>query len=244
MEWSTNFASEYERIYRDRFSKNVTEKQAAFVAKFIPPRGRVADVPCGFGRHAEALAELGYIVHGVDLYQIQEAKKRLSEKDSEVRNRITYEVGDMRTWKGHGDFDAYISLFSSFGYFSDEENERVIQNAAASVRIGGIIALDVRNPVATRIEFESNQWQIKPQTKEHFDELATYDPVSNIETIRFIVDGREIHASWKHYSPDELKAFFLKYKCAIIGMYGSYSGDSYLPLLSRRLIIIARRENG
>ena len=42
-------------------------------------------------------------------------------------------------------FDVFLSLFSSFGYFGDEENQKVLDNVGRSLKRGGALLLDLRN---------------------------------------------------------------------------------------------------
>lgn len=220
MEWNKDFAEKYQRVYGDRFSQALTDKQAAFIASLITPGGKIADVPCGWGRHSEALAKLGFIVRGVDLYNVKEKKE----------GNPTYEIADMRTWRGR-DYDAVVSLFSSFGYFSGEENEKVLENAVQSVKVGGKVIVDVLNPEMAGID--------TGYTGEH-NARTEYDPKTRLLTFRYTVDDKEIYSSFYNYSSEELQALFEKYHCPVVAMYGSFNGEPYTKS-SRRLILVGTR---
>jgi len=76
----------------------------------LAPEHRILDVGCGPGRHAIALGERGFTVHGID---ISERFVELAKRDAEqagVEGRVTFEVADARVWKADDPFDRMISL--------------------------------------------------------------------------------------------------------------------------------------
>jgi len=100
---------------------------------------RILDLACGIGRHHKYLRENGFEVFGVDLNRelIDLAKKR---------NRgfeVFYQVGDMRKIGYKEEFDVVLNWYTSFGYFSDEENKLVLKNIYRALKPSGIFILDV-----------------------------------------------------------------------------------------------------
>ncbi|MDW3178592.1 MAG: class I SAM-dependent methyltransferase [Acidimicrobiia bacterium] len=71
---------------------------------------RILDVGCGPGRHAVALGERGFRVHGIDISErfIEIARQRAA--DAGVADRVTFEVADARTFRTSEPFDRLISL--------------------------------------------------------------------------------------------------------------------------------------
>ena len=108
----------------------------------VPKGAKVLDLACGYGRHAMALAEAGYNVHGLD------ASNYLIERAKEVyaHDRATYVVGDMRGPYPEDGFDAIVNFFTSFGYFDDhEENQKVLNSVKEHLRPGGRFIMDYLN---------------------------------------------------------------------------------------------------
>src|SRR2546429_5373243 len=106
----------------------------------LRPPLRILDLPCGQGRHAIELARRGYEVTGVDLspYLIGVAKARAEAGGVEVR----WLEGDMRPPVPGESFDLVLNLFTRFGYFLDEADDRlVVQAAAGRVLPGGRVFL-------------------------------------------------------------------------------------------------------
>lgn len=117
-----------------------TEREVAFLRHVLPaPPCDVLDVPCGFGRHAEALIPFGYHVTGVE---------RESKIASEARHAgIDVHELDMRRLRElPGSFDAVICMWASFGWFDDETNADVLAQMAEKTRRDGILVLDVYDP--------------------------------------------------------------------------------------------------
>ena len=101
----------------------------------LPPGASVVDLGCGRGRHAIPLSRRGYRVTGVDLSEkmLGLARERAQREGASV----VWVREDMRKFVRRGAFDACLSLFTSFGFFNDEENELVIGNVAKSPKEGG-----------------------------------------------------------------------------------------------------------
>src|SRR4030065_1720703 len=109
----------------------------------VPPGSAVEDLGCGRGRHAVPLARRGYVVTGVDL-----SAKMLDIARARARREgviVEWVREDMRLFRRPDAFYFGLSLFTSFGFFSDEENQRVLDNVAVSLREGGTLLLDLRN---------------------------------------------------------------------------------------------------
>ena len=105
---------------------------------------RILDLCCGQGRHSVELAQRGFRVTGYDLseYLLGLARKRAHELGVEVE----FVRGDMRELPWENEFDAVISMFTSFGYLeSDEEDERVLGAVRGALRPGGQLLVDHHN---------------------------------------------------------------------------------------------------
>ena len=80
----------------------------------IPEGGKILDLACGKGRHSVYLNSLGYDVTGVDL-----SEKSINHAKQFENETLKFNVHDMS--KPYPDtFDAVFNLFTSFGYFEDE----------------------------------------------------------------------------------------------------------------------------
>ena len=119
----------------------------------------VPDAPCGHGRLANTLASRGCRMTGVDITPPFIARARKDAADTRVS--VDYRIGDIRALDLPSDaFDAAFSWFTSFGYFSDAENRRVLEEYRRVLRPGGALLIEtlqlasilrrMRGTVATR----------------------------------------------------------------------------------------------
>ncbi len=97
---------------------------------------KILDVPCGYGRHAIALAKKGFKVTGVDLNPVHLKKAKNDAKEKGVK--VEWKKENMLKLKYKEEFDACINLFYSFGFFDkDSENFKALENIFRSLKKGG-----------------------------------------------------------------------------------------------------------
>ncbi len=119
-------AAEYDEV---RFSSlagrvfNRLERTAIRAAFAGLPRGaRVADIPCGTGRLAEALLEAGYRVHGMDIspQMLEVAERRLRRFGA----AFTTEVADAKMLdRSHASYDGVLCARVLMHFQLDEQIE-------------------------------------------------------------------------------------------------------------------------
>ena len=131
----------YHILYKDR---NYREAQV-FMDNLthylnLPEKAKVLDLACGKGRHSIYLNQLGFDVLGVDLSEnsIEEAKKNTND-------HLHFRVHDMRE-PFDEKFDAIFNLFTSFGYFENEEdNLKTLIAIKESLSEYGFAVIDFMN---------------------------------------------------------------------------------------------------
>ena len=127
----------YEDILTDRFSESESLREAKTVKRLLRVRkgARLLDVPCGMGRLAIPLAQMGMRVTGIDFAPNYIRRARRHAKKAGVSARFVR--GDMREIDYSADFDGVLNWFGSFGYFSDEENRAFLSAAFRALVPGG-----------------------------------------------------------------------------------------------------------
>lgn len=204
----------------------------------LPAGGAVEDLGCGRGRHAIPLARRGYRVTGVD---ISDVMLRLARGGAEREGvHVEWVQEDMRTFRRPGAFDLALSLFTSYGYFSDAENQKVLDNIGASLKQRGALLLDLRNAGKGLSRLAD------------LDETVEVPAGSLRMSVRF--DGRTRRASAVHtltrhdgirissafdvrvYTRDELRRMIRAAGMAVKGFYGSLSGHPFTEESGRMVV--------
>jgi SAM-dependent methyltransferase len=162
--WRTWFGPSYLELY-DEALRERTPVEIDQLERFLQlcPPLRILDLPCGQGRHAIELARRGYDLTGIDLssYLLEVAKARSNQAGVRVR----WLLGDMRNPIEGDPFDLIVNLFTSFGYFADEADDRQVVRAAASMlKPGGRFLLEVINGERVMANFEEREWFTVGQT--------------------------------------------------------------------------------
>ena len=124
---------------------------------FRLPRGsRILDLACGYGRFSIEMASRGYDVIGLDY-----SKELLEIGRSEAARRnvkVEFVLGDMRAINYSNEFDGVLCWANSFGFFSDEENAKVLQSIARCLRRDGRLLLDLHNKDAVIRNHLGKRW--------------------------------------------------------------------------------------
>lgn len=245
-EWPVAFFDDdYLRIYRPMLEPERTAFEVGFIewALRLTPGAPVLDLACGIGRHAIGMAARGYRVTGVDFNRRYLAIAAGEARAAAVEVRWT--AADMRTLPFHGVFDAVYSFFTSFGYYSDPENERVLEGVARALAPGGRFLLDVTNRDWLLTHPQQRIWNQREDGSLLVEE-ANLDLVSSRVTSRQILIEPEVgHRVTKQfdmraYTCAELTALLARQELEVTGVWGSAEREPY-STESRRLILVARR---
>ncbi|MDQ3903793.1 MAG: class I SAM-dependent methyltransferase [Thermoproteota archaeon] len=115
----------------------------------LPKDSKILDLSCGIGRHSIPLAKRGYRVVGYDISSLYLQKARdwakreglinNNDRTSNESNRnndetIKFYQGDLRNAakilsdNGQTDFDAIISMETSFGYFGEQADHQLFKD--------------------------------------------------------------------------------------------------------------------
>jgi SAM-dependent methyltransferase len=133
------FDEDYLYFYEPFLTDDAADAQADLVWRVLElePEMEVLDLACGLGRIANRLAERGARVTGLDATPMFLERPRL---DAAARGvDVEYVEGDMRDLPWVDRFDRVLSWFTSFGYFDDEGNRRVLREARDALKPGGAV---------------------------------------------------------------------------------------------------------
>jgi SAM-dependent methyltransferase len=243
IEFDPIFAEDYLYFYGP-----VLDQQAPADAETIwrllglAPGMDVLDLPCGYGRIANLLAQRGCHVTAVDSCEIFLSLGRQSATRLGVP--VEYVRTDMRFLPWKQAFDGVVNWFTSFGYFDDDENRAFLRQMGAVLRPGGALVMDLSNRHA-------NIGELRHGTAEHVFELgddrmiirATCDPITSRIAMHWRIsrDGqqRERKMSLRVFTFAGLRDWMLA--AGFREVQGHGPGGSTLEADSPRLIIVARK---
>ncbi len=224
------------------------EKSAAEVEFLIGALGledgqRVLDMPCGHGRHSVELARRGLRVVGVDLNDIPLELARSAARTAGVQ--LDLRRVDMREIEFRDEFDAVLNLWTSFGYFESEAEDRlVLDRALRALRPGGALVIETINLHGVLRRFEPRAWHELGDGRLLLEERA-FDPWTGPDALRLDArraDGERIQMSFatRAYTLVELTGMMTAAGFDVEGAWGDYQGSDY-RVDSRRMIVLARR---
>lgn len=210
----------------------------------LQPGKRVLDMACGTGRIANRLAGLGCDVVGLDESELfLELARSLAPTNG---GEITFVRNDMRRLQWEGEFDAVINWFTSFGYFSREDNFKCLSETYKALKTNGQVLIDHinRDRLIRNLSRPLDMVIEHPHDDGNFliDRVAYDVATGRTETDRTIVrDGatRKTHFSVRLFTYAEIHDWIIRAGFRDCSGFGS-QGDE-LSLDSGRMIVVARK---
>lgn len=232
---------DYLYFYEDDLTDERSEAEVALLVKLLGLESplKILDLACGFGRHANRLARLGHTVTGVDWMPgfLDLARQQAAA----LGVQVDYRQGDMRRIDFVEEFDRVLLFFTSFGYFDDEENARVLQNIARALKPGGLLGIDLPNRDV--IALDPPQDSVIDKAGDLMINRLSFDPATARFHNRRIVVRQGVRKdkpfSIRMYSPAEIRD--------LLGSAGLEAAQFFdgegQPLASdaRRMIVIAQK---
>ncbi|UCH28675.1 MAG: class I SAM-dependent methyltransferase [Myxococcales bacterium] len=142
----------YEHFFGEAYLRTVratTPKEVALECDFIeralrvPVGARVLDAGCGLGAQTVELAARGYHMVGLDISATMVSRAYDEAEDRGLQ--IDFIRGDMRDISFAEPFEALLCWGTTFGYFSEQENEQTIRQFHRALKPNGMLLLDVVN---------------------------------------------------------------------------------------------------
>ena len=239
--YKTFFGEDYLRVYLPYLAPKRTEREIVGLLGLLglKPGNKILDLACGFGRHSNRLAALGYDVTGVDYTPGFLAIAR--QVAGKLGVRVDYQQGDMRQIDFVDQFDRVLLLFTSFGYFTDAENLRVLENMVRALKPGGKLGLDIPNRDAVVKDLPADYVIEKPDglvlNRLSFDPLTGY--MYNHRVIIRDHQRKDKAHVVRLYNATEIQDMLRRVGAAEINLYG-HDGQP-LTLTSSGMWIVASK---
>jgi SAM-dependent methyltransferase len=243
MEWFDKFFDKnYNKAYI-HLDKERTEKDCNFIREMLNLQVEhdILDIPCGFGRHAIQFTKDGYKITGMEYHpdQIDEAKQNMQKEG------VTFPLvqADMRNIPHKNRYDRLYNYFTSFGYFSDEENEKTIGEFHKALKPGGLVLIELANRDYFLRECQGSSVQRLEDEKillqEHsFDSLTSVNNSTQIliENNKVVNERKMQH---RLYSPHEIIGIFKKYNFKILKVCDADGMN--ISVIPKRIIVVAEK---
>lgn len=206
-----------------------------------PESLKILDLCCGIGRHSIAMAMMGHQVTGVDISKdyLERAKKTAKIAGVDV----DFHQADVKEFQLDDEFDLAISMFTSFGYFeNDEDNRKVLKNIYDSLKEGGSFVMDiVGKEVISRI-FLDRAWFVKDGIL-CLEEREIVDDFRRIKSKRIVIDGKnrkDYEFTVWLYSAGEIHIMLSDAGFKDVTVYGDLEGSPY-DNDAKRLVVVATK---
>lgn len=224
----------YHILYKDRddadaqlFMDNITQYLN------LPENAKILDLACGKGRHSKYLNELGYDVTGADLSENSITEAKLSENET-----LHFTVHDMRiSFKNK--FDAVFNLFTSFGYFeNDDDNLATLVAIKSNLSEYGFAVIDFMN-----VDFVINNL-VTHETKTVDDiDFKIHRHYTNgyiYKEIDFQDNGKQYHFTEKVKALrlSDFENLMNQADIYLLDIFGDYKLKKFFKSESERLIMI------
>lgn len=228
----------YHLLYRNRNNEEADQFINQLIQFFKPPAGSsMLDIPCGSGRHAIRLAELGYNVTGADI-----AEESIRQAKNFENDHLHFFCHDIRNKFHLNHFDWVLNLFTSFGYFNNEKDSHdAFSTLANALKENGILVIDFLNAVKVRKHLPST---FNDRTGDvlffiNKKEIANF-VIKEID----VVDGnRNFHFEERVQllTKRDFEILFSKFNIELLHCFGNYNLETFDENFSDRMILVGKK---
>lgn len=224
----------YHTLYQDR-----DDKEARFfmdnLTKYLqlPLNASVLDLACGRGRHSIYLNKLGFNVVGADLSanNINFAKKFENETLHFSRHDMTKPYPQK--------FNAVLNLFTSFGYFdNDQDHINTIKAIKQALHKNGTGVIDFLNVNYVKQHLIPNDVKIKDSIT--FNISRSISDGYILKNIKFSYKNENYHFTEKVklLTYKDFISYFKSAGVTLVNTFGDYHLNPYNEEKSDRLILV------
>ena len=234
--FETWFDSPYYHTLYDHRDFAEADKFINNILSYLSPKtgSTFLDLACGAGRHSKYINSFGYNVIGVDL-----SPKSIEAAKSLSNSTLDFFVHDMREKIKNQSFNFVFNLFTSFGYFEQqEENIKVLKSIRSYLEPDGMIIIDFMNSTKVINNLVNSETIIK-QDITFSIEREVCEHIIN-KRISFTDQGKDFFfeervqvLNLKNFTNFCNKAGF-----SIVKVFGNYALEEFVEDESDRLIMV------
>lgn len=230
------FRDDYIDVYPHRDLTSARHEVAWLLDRGV--RGRVLDLCCGFGRHTLAFLERGVDVYGMDLsWELLDGARELPNSERLAGRLVRGDAQALPFADAY--FDTVVNLFSSFGYFGDAGDRRMLDEIARTLKPGGLLVMDMMNPARVRAG-------LVPRSRTERDEMVLDEERALADGGRRVIknvtvsqaDGRV--RTWREdvrmYEIDEIRSLLSDRGITVETVDGGFGGEPTGTLAPRQIV--------
>jgi SAM-dependent methyltransferase len=203
----------------------------------------ILDLSCGIGRHTNEFARRGYSVTGVDITQVYLNEAREIAKQESLQ--VEYVEDDMRVFRRPDTFDVILSMYTSFGFFEDDQEQLIVlDNVFTSLKDRGRFLIETIGKERLAKIFQDKGWQ-ETDVGVLLTERQPIEDWGKMQNFRTLIEPDGTRHTWEMthhlYSAVELKSLLESAGFLDVRAYGNYDGSSYDHQAERLLVVGEKR---
>lgn len=232
----------YHILYKDRNFEEAENFISLLINDLqIPKHSKIIDLACGKGRHSVFLNKMGFEVVGLDLSEESISQNKIFENETlkfkvhDMRDPIYPEISKMKV-------DAVCNLFTSFGYFeSEDDDKKVFRSVADVLEDNGFFVLDFLNEKWVKNTLVAEAVTTKGNIDFHISKRIEDQHV--IKDIVFKDQGEDFHffEKVKLHTLEEIGSYAAEFGFERVKTYGDYNLGTFDRDTSPRCINVFRK---
>ncbi len=230
------FGEAYLRLYRHRDDQEAAAAVSLIGNSVALTDTTVLDLACGPGRHLEQLRAAGARPIGFDL-----SMPLLSRARHRATPELTVVRGDMRILPfRRSSFDIVVNLFTSFGYFADDEqHSKVLRCVASTLKPNGTLIIDYFNATSLVANLVPHEEQQIGSQSVIIDRRLSDDGRFVLKDMHLLDDGHQFTERVRLFTPADLTSLLADANLQVFQRFGDYEGAD-LTDESPRTILLAK----
>ena len=228
----------YHLLYNNRDYSEAENFINNLIDYLKPVKGaKFFDLACGKGRHSMFLNKQGFDVVGVDLSEESILSAQKSSNDT-----LHFSVHDMRETFPNHTFDFVVNLFTSFGYFhDDQEDVDVLKGVVSVLKNDGVFVIDYLNEKQVVKNLKKEETISRGAVS--FNITKKVENSFVVKGINFDDKGKscQFEERVKLISEEQFENYFKLAGLRLLAKFGNYDLEAFDKDNSPRLILIAEK---
>jgi cyclopropane fatty-acyl-phospholipid synthase-like methyltransferase len=238
--WKEYFNEDYADLILDAITPEFTKIQVELLIETLSlkPNDQILDICCGKGRHALELAKRGFTLTALDF--VPSYTEEIQQKANRENLPVQTCTMDVRNISFDQKFDKAYLMFTSFGYFSDYENNQLLVSIHSSLKKRGLLLIDIENRDYLLKNFIYEKWREKDfglllERHKFFPETSR----QTTRRVQYYKDGtqKESLRDLRLYSLHELLTMTCSAGFNTVKILGDYNGKPF-QINSPRIIAL------